>query len=253
MIRIAAAGDVHFDRNSHGKFKRHLAGIDQLADFMLLAGDLTQVGSVEEARVLADDLRGCPIPVFAVFGNHDFHSNQVSDIASVLNDAGVQVLERASATVSLGSTKVGIVGLKGFGGGFIGACGSDFGEPEMKAFIHVTKEHALFLQNELAALQTDYRVVLLHYSPIPETLLGEKKEIYPFLGSYLFAEAIDEEGADIVFHGHAHRGTEKGQTPGGIPVRNVAQPVIRHSFNIYRLNKEGLVHPSLSNQTIFQL
>ncbi len=242
MIRIAAVGDVHFDRNSAGRLRGYLGHLEQLADFLLLAGDLTQIGSVEEAKVLSEDLQDCPVPVIAVLGNHDFHSDQQVQLVATLNEANVTVLEKNSTILQIKNQSVGIVGLKGFGGGFMGSCGTEFGEPEMKAFIRNTKIQAEHLQSELEHLQTDYKIVLLHYSPCPETLLGEKKEIYPFLGSYLFAEAIDRGGADIVFHGHAHHGVEKGLTPGGVPVRNVARPVIRHAFHVYCLNKEGQLH-----------
>ena len=132
--------------------------------------------------------------------------------------------------------RVGIAGTKGFGGGFRGAHGSDFGEPEMKAFVGHTKMLSDRLERALAGLDADLRIALLHYSPIEATLEGERLEIYPFLGSYLLAEAVDNAGADLVLHGHAHHGVEKGRTPSGIPVRNVAQPVIRHAYNVYTLD-----------------
>ncbi|MEW6055058.1 MAG: metallophosphoesterase [Bdellovibrionota bacterium] len=247
MIRIAAAGDVHFDRNSAGRLRKYLKLLEGRADVLLLAGDLTQTGHSAEGEVLASDLYDCPIPVVAVLGNHDYHLDHESYICESLKNAGVHVLEKENLQLSLQGCTVGIVGLKGFGGGFVGASGSDFGEPEMKAFIRHTKGHAKVLREHLEALNTDYKIVLMHYSPIEDTLHGEKREIYPFLGSYLLGEAIDAVGADIVFHGHAHRGVERGETPGGVPVRNVAQHVIRHVFNIYTLNKEGIVtHSSLA-------
>jgi Icc-related predicted phosphoesterase len=79
------------------------------------------------------------------------------------------------------------------------------------------------------------RIALTHFSPVPDTLAGEPLEIYPFLGSYLLAEAIDSAGADLAVHGHAHVGTEHGMTSGGVRVRNVAQPVIGRAFHVYHL------------------
>ena len=241
MIRIAAVGDVHYDHRSTGKLARYFSDLDKHADILLLAGDLTQIGSIEEISVLADDLASCPVPVATVLGNHDHQSNQQDRITEILTRAGVTVLDGSSVSYKIGSCSVGVMGVKGFGGGFVGACGSDFGEMEMKNFIRFTKSQADSLRKGLLTLQTDYKIALMHYSPCEETLFGERREIYPFLGSYLLAEAVDEGGADIVFHGHAHHGVEKGVTPGGIPVRNVALPVIRHAFNIYRLNKEGIL------------
>ena len=239
MIRIAAAGDVHFDRKSHDRLAQHFDGLSDRADFFLLAGDLTQTGHPEEMQVLADDLRKCPVPVIAVLGNHDYHADQVDVVTKILEEAGVTVLEKNSIILNVGGHTVGIAGAKGFGGGFVGACGGDFGEPEMKAFMRHSKKEARDLEQVIKDLQVDYKVVLLHYSPTAQTLLGEKKEIYPFLGCYYLAEAVDYGQADIVFHGHAHAGFEKGETPGKVPVRNVAQPVIRHAFNIYTLDKKA--------------
>jgi len=238
MIRIAAAGDVHFDRKSHNRLSQHFAGMEHNADIFLLAGDLTQTGHPEEMIVLAEDLRKCPVPVIAVLGNHDYHVDQVDVVTQILREAGVTVLEGNSIVMTIGDNKVGIAGSKGFGGGFVGACGSDFGEPEMKSFMRHSKNNARLLENTIKEMDADYKIVLLHYSPTAQTLAGEKKEIYPFLGSYYLAEAVDYGKADICFHGHAHGGVERGETPGGCPVRNVAQPVIRHAFNIYTLERK---------------
>src|SRR5690606_33802767 len=184
MIRIAAAGDLHYLTSSAGKLRPHLEGIEEKADFLLLAGDLTQTGTPEEARILASDLSVAPIPTIAVFGNHDYHSNCENEVRRILEGGGIRVLEKEYALLTLGGRTVGIVGMKGFGGGFMGACGCDFGEPEMKAFVRHTKQQARALCECLEKLKADHCVVLLHYSPVPDTLLGEPKEIYPFLGSY---------------------------------------------------------------------
>jgi Icc-related predicted phosphoesterase len=237
MIRIAAVGDVHYDRNSRGKLARCWGELEGKASVFLIAGDLTQVGHEDEIKALAADLMECPIPVITVFGNHDYHSNQESILRSRLEEARVMVLEGASTILDISGLKVGVYGTKGFGGGFVGASCSDFGEPETKAFVGHTKEIAQKMYEGLKAMEADYKVSLMHYSPTAQTLLGEKKEIYPFLGSYLLAEAVDGGGADVVFHGHAHKGVEHGHTPGGVPVRNVAQPVIRHAFKIYALDE----------------
>ncbi|MGZ3653230.1 MAG: metallophosphoesterase family protein [Bdellovibrionota bacterium] len=240
MIRVAAVGDVHFDRASAGRLKNHLRELGNQADLLLLAGDLTQTGDLEEARVLARDLEGCPVPVVAVLGNHDFQLGHDREVVSLLEQHGITVLEGEAVKFHVRDTVVGVAGVKGFGGGFPGACASEFGEPEMKDFIRTTKRQAAALRGALLSLDTPYKIALMHYSPVAGTLQGERPEIFPFLGSYLLSEVVDEARVDIVFHGHAHKGTEKGETFGGIPVRNVAQPVIRHVCNIYSLNKEGV-------------
>jgi Icc-related predicted phosphoesterase len=235
MIRVAGTGDLHFGTDSAGTLRPHIDALPPLADLLLVAGDLTRIGDVSEAEALAKELADPPVPVVAVLGNHDYHSGQQGFVRERLERAGVRVLEGESAVLEIGGTSVGIVGAKGFGGGFAGACGSDFGEPEMKAFVRHTKAVSARLEELLSQLQADIRIVLLHYSPVEGTLQGERLEIYPFLGSYLLAEAVDRWGADLIFHGHAHRGVEKGVTPGGIHVRNVAQPVINHAYKVYSL------------------
>jgi Icc-related predicted phosphoesterase len=233
MIRVAAVGDLHYDRNSSGRLRAYFESLGEKADLLLVAGDLTQAGTVEEARALADDLAHCPVPVFSVLGNHDYHSDQQEQIREELRSRGVEPLEGDARVIRVRDRTVAIVGLKGFGGGFGGACCTEFGEPETKAFARIARTQAARLREALESVEADFKFVLLHYAPVDATLLGEKREIYPFLGSYLLAEAIDAVGADCVFHGHAHHGTERGMTSGGVPVRNVAQMVIRHAYNVY--------------------
>jgi len=233
VIRVAATADVHFGRDSGGTLRPQLEHLHERADVFCIAGDLTRHGSADEARVLADELRGLSVPTVAVLGNHDYECDESPAICGVLRDAGVQVLDNENHVIAVDGERVGISGVKGFGGGFVGACGSDFGEPEMKAFIRHTKDLSQRLEDLLREQDADVRIALLHYSPVPETLRGERLEIFPFLGSYLLAEAVDRAGADLVLHGHAHNGTEKGITPGGVPVRNVAQPVIRYAYTVY--------------------
>lgn len=242
MIRIAAVGDLHFDRLSRNRFAPFLPDLVDKADLLLLAGDLTQIGHPDEMKALVHDLRACPIPIISVLGNHDYHMDMVPQISEMLEDEGIIVLEQNAITLDIGQTKLGIAGAKGFGGGFVGACGSDFGEQSMKEFMRHSRQEARNLEAALKGLDdVDYKIALLHYSPTAQTLSGEKKEIYPFLGCYYLAEAVDYGAADIVFHGHAHGGIEKGQTPGGTPVRNVAQPVIRHPYKIYDLTPKDKV------------
>ncbi|MGV9666024.1 metallophosphoesterase family protein [Nocardia niigatensis] len=235
-MRIAAVGDVHVGTDSRGLYRPALEDLHRHADVLLLAGDLTKCGTVAEARVAAREFSGLGIPVVAVLGNHDYHADAAGEVAAVLADAGIVVLEGTGVALGIDGTVLGIAGTKGFGGGFAGRCASVFGEPLMREFASHTVDLADSLHIALDALDTDIRVALTHYSPIEATLVGEPREIFPFLGSYLLGEAIDTAGADLALHGHAHAGTQHGQTPSGIPVRNVAQPVLGAAYAVYELH-----------------
>jgi Icc-related predicted phosphoesterase len=236
-MRIAAVGDVHLAEDARGALRPALEKLSDHADVLLLAGDLTRHGTVEEARVVADEFADLAVPVVGVLGNHDHHSDQQDDLMRVLSDGGITMLEGNSTTLDIGGHTLGIAGVKGFGGGFAGKCASMFGERQMKEFVGHTVEIAEQLRKSLAQLQTDVKVALMHYSPISDTLHGEPPEIYPFLGSYLLGEPIDEYAVDLALHGHAHAGCERGTTPGGVRVRNVAQPVIRSAYAVYGLHE----------------
>jgi len=242
VIRVAAVGDIHLGAGSSGTYRPRLSHLADHADLFLLAGDLTQRGTEEEAEVVVSELADLPVPTFAVLGNHDHESDAAEALVDGLREAGVQVLEGSSVLCRVGDCTVGVAGVKGFGGGFPGRCASEFGEPEMKAFVRHTERTARDLTDALGSVgSADVRVALMHYSPVADTLKGEPCEVYPFLGSYLLAEAVDRSGVDLALHGHAHAGSPNGATPGGTPVRNVALPVIRRSYRLFCLD-EGHLH-----------
>lgn len=243
MITIGAVGDVHLDQDAAGTLRPALDRIADKADVLLLAGDLTRHGSLAEARVVADEFGGLDVPVIAVLGNHDYHCDAVPEVTEVLADADIHVLEGDGVVLSLPGGTLGVAGVKGFGGGFEGKCGSAFGEPEMKAFISHTVAAADRLRTTLESLDCDVKVALTHYAPVPETVHGEPPEIYPFLGAYQLGNAIDCCDTALALHGHAHFGSERGETPGGVPVRNVAQPVINAAYASYRV-PTGVAEPA---------
>jgi Icc-related predicted phosphoesterase len=237
-MRVAAVGDIHAgaDRESADRLHQGLAHLRDTADVLLLAGDLTRGGEPAEAQVVADAVARTGVRTVAVFGNHDEHAGRSAECRDVLGPGGVTIVEGRGVTLDVPGGRLGVAGVKGFGGGFAGACVTEFGEDETKAFARHSADAAARLKAALGDLDAvDLRVALLHYAPVRATLRGESRELYPFLGSYLLAEAIDEVGADLVVHGHAHRGRERGTTPGGIPVRNVAQPVIRSAYRVFDL------------------
>ena len=235
MIRIAAAGDVHASEAVRERLMAAFAQIQVDADVVLLAGDLTTTGEVEQARVLADACRQLSIPVFAVLGNHDWHAGRPEELVAVLAEAGVHVLDREWATREIRGLTLGVVGTKGFVGGFPGSLLPDFGEPLLRRLYDETGREADAIGRGLQQLvNCDLRVVLLHYAPTAATLAGEPEGIYAFLGSDRLAAPIAAFGADLVLHGHAHAGSLEGAI-GSIPVYNVAVSVTGRDFWIFDL------------------
>ena len=234
-IRIAAAGDVHASADVSDRVASAFASLDGV-DLVLLAGDLTAGGVPEEASVLADACRGLELPVFAVLGNHDWHADRTHELVAVLTDGGVRVLERSAATIELDGVAVGVVGLKGFVGGFPDSTLPDFGEPILRQVYAVTSEDVEALDRGLAEIEgCDVRIVLLHYAPTVTTLGGEPPGIWAFLGSDRLAEPIARRAPDLVIHGHAHGGSFEGAI-GGVPVYNVAIHVTGRDFWIFELD-----------------
>src|SRR5271170_1875990 len=101
MIRIAAVGDVHYDRHPRPRMREEFATLSERADLLLVAGDLTQAGHLEEARALAADLEASRVPVIAVLGNHDYHQNQDNEIRALLRESGVVPLEGESIVLEV--------------------------------------------------------------------------------------------------------------------------------------------------------
>ena len=193
---------------------------------LLLAGDLTDTGQPEEARVLARELSSLRVPGVAVFGNHDYESGRQEECAHILTDTGLTMLDGEACEV-LG---IGIAGVKGFAGGFGTAALGPWGEPTIKQFVHEAVNEALKLEASLARLRSPRQVVLLHYSPVRQTVEGEPPEIFPFVGSSRLEEPITRFPVSMVVHGHAHRGRHEGRTKTNVPVYNVSLPLLSRTF-----------------------
>ena len=235
MIRIAAAGDLHASEATRERVEHAFETVAAESDVILLAGDLTTMGDPEQARVVADACRDLDVPVFAVLGNHDFHAGRPAELAAVVEEAGVHVLDRSWRTCNIAGLELGVVGAKGFVGGFPGSVLPDFGEPLLRqVYAETTREAESIAKGLQEIVHCDLRVVLLHYSPIQTTVEGEPEGIYVMLGSDRLATPIAEYGADLVLHGHAHAGTFQGCI-GKIPVYNVAVHVTGRDFWIFDL------------------
>lgn len=223
QVRVAAVGDLHVGEGGRGELLDVLSGVNRNADYLALCGDLTATGKPEQMRVLVEELRGVEIPVVAVLGNHDHEASCEEELRAILKDGGVHVLDGEGIVLD----GIGFAGTKGFVGGFGRRSLAPFGEKVLKQFVQHSIEEVLRLENAMRNIRSDLKVAVLHYSPVADTVRGEPEEIYPFLGSSRFLAPLETYGASVIFHGHAHRGTLEGATPAGIPVYNVALPLLR--------------------------
>ena len=224
FVRLAAVGDLHYGKGSRGQLQTLFSAVTRAeADILLLLGDLTDYGLADEAVELARELTsGIKIPIIAVLGNHDYESGAVTDITRILTDAGVHMLDGETIEIQ----GIGFAGVKGFAGGFGRGVLGPWGEEAVKRFVHEAVNEALKLESALARLRTSAKIALLHYAPIAQTVEGEPREIWPYLGCGRLEEPLSRYQVTAVFHGHAHHGALEGKTASGTPVYNVSLPLL---------------------------
>jgi Icc-related predicted phosphoesterase len=250
-VRVAALADLHCRAGSQGKLAPIFAQAAAEADILVLGGDLTDFGKVEEAQVLAKELSSAGrVSIVGVLGNHDYESGQAQEVCAILRDAGVNLLD-GDVFEAHG---IGFAGVKGFAGGFGQGLLRPFGEPAIKAFVDEGIKEALKLECALGSLRTPIRIALTHYAPIAATIEGESPEIFPYLGTSRLEDALQRYPVDMALHGHAHQGTPEGATARGVPVYNIAMPLLlrryRSPFRMFELTPQieqtadPLAHPA---------
>lgn len=227
-IRLAAVGDLHCRVGRAGHFRKLADDVnDAGCDALLLCGDLTDHGLPDEARALVEELTRIKIPMVGVLGNHDLNSEQSEEVCAIFRDGGIFILD--GDHYELKGHQVGFAGTKGFAGGFGTASLQSFGEDVIKSFVYEAVRETLKLETALLQISAPVKIAITHYAPIRATCEGENPEIMPFLGSSRLGDSIDTYQAAAAFHGHAHYGSESGRTLGGVPVFNVALPMLRRA------------------------
>lgn len=223
-VRIAAVGDFHSAEESVGAYRARFARVNDEADVLLLAGDLTNWGTPAEMKIAVAELSDVDIPIVAVLGNHDHEAGETEASCEILRDRGIHVLDGDIYELN---DQVGIAGVKGYMGGFGRRALTSFGERWTKEFVAASLEEVQKLELALRRLSTPTRIALLHYAPVVDTVIGEPEQIYPFLGTDRLAEPLDRFEVAVAFHGHAHHGAFEGRTIGGVPVFNVSHDLLR--------------------------
>jgi Icc-related predicted phosphoesterase len=255
-VRIAAVGDTHGTKAPSEDLRRLFTAISEQADILLLCGDLTDNGRPEEAQVLLKDLApALKLPVLAVLGNHDFESAMQVELRKIFIDGGVQMLDGESREID----GIGYVGVKGFGGGFGQHALQPWGETGIKSFVQEAVDESVKLESALAKLRVPQRVALLHYSPSASTVEGEPVAIYPFLGSSRLEEPLNRYQVSVTFHGHAHYGKTEGRTQNGMPIFNVAMPLLKRAqpdqpaFRLFSIPKTATQPPDRRQKVLSEV
>ena len=144
-MKIAAIGDLHVMEDSVAPYRALFGEMSDAADVIVLCGDLTNFGKTSEAEILAEDIATCTVPVLGVLGNHDYECGQPEEVARILHEGGMTVLDEQAVEID----GVGFAGVKGFMGGFGRGELAPFGEPIAKAFVDEAMNEARKLENAL--------------------------------------------------------------------------------------------------------
>src|ERR1044072_1806435 len=123
-LRVAAIGDLHVMEDSVAPYRDLFAQIGNKAGVLALCGDLTIFGKTSEAEILAEDIRTCSIPVVGVLGNHDYECGQPEEVARILHEAGMTVLDEQAGEIEGGGLARGKGVMRGGGGGGVRRAGA---------------------------------------------------------------------------------------------------------------------------------
>ena len=197
------------------------------ADVLALCGDLTDRGDPEEARLMAKALATVTVPIVAVLGNHDYECGKEREVARILCDAGVHVLDGDAHEV-LG---VGFAGVKGFAGGFgrraLGPLGRA-ADQAVRAGGAGRGAEAGDRAGPAANRAARWRCCTTRPSPPPWR--ESRWRSIPTWARSRLEEPLTRYPVDVVFHGHAHHGAPEGRTMGDVPVYNVSMVLLQRTF-----------------------
>jgi len=205
-------------------------------DLFLLAGDIYEYRSPEVYGLILDflKLRKWSCPVVAVFGNREFDED-IDEIKKFSKNR-ITFLDDETTELKIENKTVGIVGTRG-----------SLDIPTWWQAQHVKDIRKAYLdrmekvKNLLENLNTEIRILLMHYAPTYKILKGEDPRIYSGLGSKLFEKIISKTEPTFVVHGHAHYGIPLAFV-GSVPVFNVCFNINRKivEINPDKLPKTGL-------------
>jgi len=157
----------------------------------------------------------------------------------------ITVLDGEYAEFSLRGTTVGVVGAKGYGGGFAPYRLVARGEQSTKAFLQEEDREVRKLKAALEKMREacpTFQIVLTHWAAFQETVKGEPKELYIALGSSRLGDAIESINPDLVLSGHAHHGPSTIQKARGkISTCNIAYKVHKGKMPLFDFFSQGKI------------
>ena len=220
LIRIAAVGDIH-SQKFLAEFKTCVSNIESSAvDLFLLAGDLIFKGRHENIRdvlnVLEENHVSCPI--IGCFGNEEYSQIREQIMRAVGNR--IRFLDDEGIIIRINNLDVGVVGSQGsldkptpWQAGNLPNMGSIYSKRIRR------------IQQLLAELSSDIKILLTHYPPTYKILKGEIAFSYPYIGCQRCEKIISESSVNAVICAHSHRGIPYAVV-NGVPVYNVSLPAV---------------------------
>jgi Icc-related predicted phosphoesterase len=213
---IAATSDLHLPKH-YDEFMHALERMKKRPDIFLIAGDVVYQSDVNEYEKFYNLIFGkFSCPIFACFGNNEFGKFR-EEVKSKYRD--IKFLDDEGGMVSVAGKTVGIFGTTG---------SLESPTPWQIANIpnieNTYKQRVDIVDNALRRMQTDLKILLMHYTPTFKTLEGENPRFFPNLGSRVYENVINSRRPTMVLHGHSHRGLKQAWIDT-VPVFNVSFPV----------------------------
>ena len=229
---IASTADIHSPKYLED-LKEAVKRVKDRPKLILLAGDLINKGKIEWYAPTIEVISQLQAErIIAVFGNeeydetHDKLREEFSDLVIFLDDESI--------TFEIDRISIGIVGTRGSL-----EKPTTWQERHIPGISDVYENRIKKVEKLLKGLDTDLKVLVMHYAPTFKTLFGEYRRIWPHLGHRGYEKVIEITRPDLVIHAHAHNGSKKASVRN-IEVLNVSFPVWREVVLVKLAKRTGL-------------
>ncbi len=243
IFTIAAISDIHVEK--YPLTKGFFDDVNGNANLLIIGGDMNN-GKEGEVKLFLDLVSGVEIPIVVIFGNHDCDAGDMEGIKTMLSaNPRIKILDGEYVEYEFSGSRVGIAGTKGYGGGFAPHRLVSRGEQATKSFVEEENREVAKLEtalNRMKIAAPDFKIALTHWAAFEETVEGEPRELYPFLGSSSLGNLIENSVSHLALSGHAHhgsRGIKKAR--GKISACNIAYKVNEGKMPLFDFLPDGSV------------